>query len=308
MAAASKTQYRMSRGKRFIKNNLNGWLTALPLVIGIGVFTVYPMVMSLIYSFHKVDLYEMSFVGFAYFKQMFGIDSVEFFKSLSNTFIYAAIAVPMNLVLSYFLAVLVNQKVKGVLIYRLCYYLPVVIPGVVSGVIWKDMFDPSQSGFFNTLLANVGLGPYQFFASPNFGAMATVFFMALWSLGSGMILWLAALKNIPTGLYEAAKIDGAGAFRRFISVTVPLSTPMIFYNLVTGLIGALQINATMVYAPRGGQGENYALYFFAVKIYTEAFRNNSYGYAAALSWVLFIIIALLTAVTFKTNKWMYTGD
>lgn len=303
LAAKPKNKFSKS-----IKKNLNGWITALPLVIGIGVFTLYPMIMSMVYSFNIVGLREFTYVGWANYAQMFGIDSEEFFKVLGNTFAYAAIAVPVNLFLSYFLAVLVNQKIKGVTAFRLLYYLPVVIPGVISGVIWQDMFNPAAQGFFNNIITKLGGEPLQFFNAPNFSAIMSVVFMNLWGMGGGMILWLAALKNIPTGLYEAARIDGAGLFTRLFKITIPLSTPMIFYNLVTGLIGAMQTNATMVYAPNGGKGEEKALYFFAVKIYNEAFVNRSYGYASALSWVLFFIIAVLTLITFRTNKWVYTGD
>ena len=131
--------------------------------------------------------------------------------------------------------------------------------------------------------------------------------MNFWTIGASMILWLSALKNIPQGLYEAAKIDGAGVLTRVFKITIPMSTPMIFYNLITSIIGALQTNATMVYAPNGGRGEGDSLYFIAVKIYTE-FSSGYYGYASAVAWVLFVVIAILTFITFKTNKWVYTGD
>jgi len=308
-SVASLPRRRAGAFKKFINRNMHGWLTALPLVIGIGVFTLYPMILSMVYSFNIVRTNgTMTFVGFANYKQMFGLDSDEFVKVLSNTFFYAVIAVPLNLSLSYFLALLVSREKKGVTFFRLLYYLPVVIPAIISGVIWQDMFNPAAFGFFNNILAKFGIPPQQFFTAPDFRAILSAIFMNVWGIGGGMILWLAALKNIPKSMYEAAKIDGAGAFKRFTHVTVPLSTPMIFYNLVTGIIGAMQMNSTMVFASGGGRGEQNALYFIAVKIYNEAFVNRSYGYAAALSWVLFAIIAVLTAITFKSNKWVYTGD
>ena len=131
--------------------------------------------------------------------------------------------------------------------------------------------------------------------------------MNIWTIGASMILWLSALKNIPQGLYEAAKIDGAGVLTRVLKITIPMSTPMIFYNLITSIIGALQTNATMVYASNGGRGEGDSLYFIAVKIYNE-FATGYYGYASAVAWVLFVVIAILTFITFKTGKWVYTGD
>ncbi len=296
----------------FIKRELRasgaGWMFISPLVIGIALFTMYPMVQSLLYSFYDYDggrVFE--FIGLANFRYMFGLDFSEVAKVFGNTFLYAAISVPLNLCLSYLLAVLVNQKIKGVTVFRVLYYLPVVIPGVVSGVIWSQIMDPSSQGVFNLILGHLGIPPSGFFATESTALMSAIV-MNLWGLGGGMVLWLAALKNIPNGLYEAARIDGAGVLRRFFFITVPLSTPMIFYNLVTGIIGAMQTNHTMVFASDGGRGPNESLYFIAVKIYNEAFTGKDFGYASALAWMLFIIIAILTAITFMTSKWVYTGD
>lgn len=279
----------------------------LPLVIGIGVFTLYPLIQSLIYSFYRYDgLFVNDFIGLQNFVTMFTTDRAESFKVFGNTFLYALISVPLNLCLSYLLAVAVNQKIKGVIAYRVMFYLPVVIPAVVSGVIWSQLFDKNY-GLFNDVITKFGGDPFPFFTDKN-TAMLSMLIMSLWSLGSGMVLWLSALKNIPAGLYEAAKIDGAGVMTRLFRITVPMSTPMIFYNLITGMIGALQINSTMVFAGDGGRGPDDSLYFVAVKIYHEAFTNSAYGYASAIAWVLFLVIGLLTFVTFKTSKWVYTGD
>ncbi len=285
-----------------------GWMFISPLVIGIAIFTAYPMIQSLIYSFYNYDggrIFE--FNGLANFRYMFGLDFEEVAKVFGNTFLYGIISVPLNLCLSYLLAVLVNQKIHCVKAFRVFYYLPVVIPGVVSGVIWSQIMDPSSQGVLNLFLGKFGIPPSGFFATAS-TALASAIVMNLWGLGGGMVLWLAALKNIPAGLYEAARIDGAGVFRRFFFITVPLSTPMIFYNLVTGIIGAMQTNHTMVFASDGGRGPKDSLYFIAVKIYNEAFIAKDFGYASALAWVLFLVIAVLTAVTFLTSKWVYTGD
>lgn len=298
----------LQKTKKIIKENYAGWIFVLPLVIGIAVFTLYPMIQSLIYSFYTYDgLMLFEYTGLRNFRIMFGVDFDETSKVLLNTFIYAGLSVPINLVLSYLVAVSVNQKIKGVTVFRLFYYLPVVIPGVVSGVIWAEMLNPTGYGFFNNILGALGLEPNPFFSSAA-TALPSVLLMNLWSLGGGMVLWLSALKNIPATLYEAASIDGAGPIRRLWNITVPLSTPMIFYNLVTGIIGAMQTNATLVFASNGGRGPEDSLYFIAVKIYNEAFVGNNFGYASALAWVLFFIIGLLTIITFKSSKWVYTGD
>lgn len=291
-----------------IKDSVPGWIFVLPLVVGMLVFTLYPVLKSLIYSFHRYnDASVYEFIDFGNFRLMFTDDSEEILKVFSNTFLYAIITVPLNLFLSYFLAVIVNQKIRGVNVFRVLYYLPVVIPGVISGVIFSQMFDNTNFGLFNSVLKSLGRSePFPFFTSEK-TAMFSAVLMNFWTIGASMILWLSALKNIPQGLYEAAKIDGAGVWTRVFKITIPMSTPMIFYNLITSIIGALQTNATMVYAPNGGRGEGDSLYFIAVKIYTE-FASGYYGYASAVAWVLFVVIAILTFITFKTNKWVYTGD
>ena len=291
-----------------IKDSVPGWIFVLPLVVGMLVFTLYPVLKSLIYSFHRYnDASVYEFIGLGNFRLMFTDDSEEILKVFSNTFLYAIITVPLNLFLSYFLAVIINQKIRGVNVFRVLYYLPVVIPGVISGVIFSQMFDNTNFGLFNSVLKSLGRSePFPFFTSEK-TAMFSAVLMNFWTIGASMILWLSALKNIPQGLYEAAKIDGAGVWTRVFKITIPMSTPMIFYNLITSIIGALQTNATMVYAPNGGRGEGDSLYFIAVKIYTE-FASGYYGYASAVAWVLFVVIAILTFITFKTNKWVYTGD
>ncbi len=294
--------------KKKIKDSVWGWIFVAPLVIGMLVFTLYPVVQSFIYSFHRYnDAAVYEYIGLGNFKTMFVTDWEEIGKVFSNTFLYAVITVPLNLFLSYFLAVIVNQKLRGVQVFRVLYYLPVVIPGVISGVIFSQMFDNTNFGLFNYVMQLMGREePFQFFASAE-TAMFSAVLMNFWTIGASMILWLSALKNIPVGLYEAAKIDGAGVLTRVFKITVPLSTPMIFYNLITGIIGALQTNATMVYASNGGRGPEDSLYFIAVKIYTE-FSSGYYGYASAVAWVLFVVIAILTFITFKTSKWVYSGD
>lgn len=292
--------------KKIILNDISGWLFASPLVIGMAIFTLLPIVQSLIYSFHIYDgADQMIWYGIRNYADMFTGDR-EIGKVFSNTFIYAVISVPLTLTLSYLLATLANQKVKGISVFRVLFYMPVVIPGVVAGVIWKDIMSYPQGGF-NSFICGLGLDPFPFLTAPN-TAMLSVFIMSLWSLGGGMVLWIAAFKNIPNSLYEAAKLDGAGPITRFRCITIPLSTPMIFFNLVSGVIGALQISATMVYAPYNGKGVSNSLYFIAVKIYQEAFQNWSMGYASAIAWVLFIIIGILTVILFKTSGWVKNGE
>ena len=292
--------------KKEIKESYTGWLFALPLVIGLAVFTFYPIIMSLVYSFHDFDGFKrFESVGFENFSRLFTSDG-EIWKVFLNTGVFAAVSVPLILITSYLLAVLVNRKMGGTSFFRLLYYLPVVIPGVVSGVIWKDILNPSQ-GAFNSILNALGL-PGSTFLSAASTSMFTVILMGMWGIGGSMILWLAALKNIPEQLYESARLEGAGVFRLLIHITIPMSTSMIFYNLIMGIIGALQTNATMVYAPRDGRGIDNSIYFVCVKIYREAFVRFDMGYASALAWVLFLVIGLLTAAIFATSKWVFYGE
>lgn len=291
--------------KRFWRRNRTGWMFVLPLVIGLAVFTVYPMIQSLIWSFYNYTgnrLYY--FVGFKNYIAIFTSDRT-FWKVFGNTVFYAFVSVPLVLVSSYLLAVLVNQNLKCVGVFRVLYYLPVVIPGVVSGLLWKDIF--SYNGLFNQLLGKVGLHSMFFDSGNPFVAIGSIFLMNMWGIGGGMILWLSAFKEIPSQLYEAAKIDGAGRFKQFLHVTIPMSMPMIFFNVITMLIGTLQYNGTLVFAA-GGRGEEDALYMFAVKIYNEAFVSSKYGYASALSWILLLFVGLVTALMFWIRKKVFNWE
>ena len=227
-----------------------------------------------------------------------------FFKSLGITFEYTLITVPLSMVLSFALAVLLNSNVKGIGIFRACCYLPVVIPVTIMGLLWSDFYN-TRFGLANEILTSLGLPPSQFFDAAA-SSMPTLIFNSLWGLGGGMVLWLSSLKSVPKELYESANIDGANAFVRMFRVTIPMCTPIIFYNLVLNIISSLQNYANvMTLGIPNGSGVDQCLYFYAYKIYETAFRGREMGYASALAWVLFVIIAALTALTFKTSKWVY---
>jgi multiple sugar transport system permease protein len=297
------------RTTRFIKKNIAGWMFTLPLTLGLLVFTVWPMIQSLIYSFHNYNgLRVFKPIGLGNYIRMFTTDT-EFFQVMKNTFVYSAVSVPLMLVLSYFVAVLVNQRLPGIRGFRILYYMPVVIPGVVGGVLWLELMNNRATGAFNTILGWFGLPPFSFLSSPD-TAMASLFIMGLWGVGGGMVLWIAALKNIPETLYESAKIDGASTWSRLTRITIPMSTPMIFYNLIMGVIGSLQINSTLIFASRGGRGPEDSIYFIGVKIFNTAFMGSDpqLGYASAMAWVLLVIIGLLTLLLFRTSGWVFYGE
>ncbi|MCI8595199.1 MAG: sugar ABC transporter permease [Clostridia bacterium] len=302
---ASRKRTPRENVKYFWRKNRTGWLFVLPLVIGLGVFTVYPMIQSFIWSFYNYTGNRLYYpVGLGNYIAIFTRDS-EFWRVLGNTVFYTFVSVPIALVTSYLLAVLVNQKMKSVGAFRVLYYLPVIIPGVVSGLLWSDIF--AYNGLFNKMLGWVGLHSDFFNSERWYVAIGSIFLMNLWGVGGGMILWLAAFKAIPSQLYEAARIDGGGRVQQFFHVTIPMSMPMIFFNVITMLIGSLQFNGTLVFAYEG-KGENDSLYMFAVKIYNEAFKSSKYGYSSALSWVLLFFVGIVTAVCFYVRKKVFDWE
>ena len=297
-----------SKIKKFFKDNYQGWLFNLPLIIGLLVFTAVPMISSLIFSFHTdVTILNgkvfMEFVGFKNYQDAFVRYGGTVWMTAKNTMIYTVLSVPISLISSYFLALLINTQLKGVKFFRVLYYLPCMIPAVASGLLWKDLFDPTY-GVFNKILGFVGLGPYRFFSDAS-SALPSIFLMNMWSIGGSMILWLSAFKNIGKHYYEAAELDGANAFSRLVYITIPMSTSTIFFNVVTSMIGSLQYTGTLTFASRDGRGPEDSLYMFGVLIYREAFQKDRLGYASALAWILLIVIALITFLLFKYSKWVF---
>ncbi|MBQ9480745.1 MAG: sugar ABC transporter permease [Clostridia bacterium] len=293
--------------KKTIKNSYTGWLFNLPLAIGLAVFTFVPVVISLYDSFFQYDgLNVRVWAGLGNYARIFTKDR-DMNKVVINTLVYTAVSIPINLVASYFLALLVNNTMKGVTAYRVFYYLPCMIPAVAGGLLWADMFDGTY-GVFNKILGFFGLGPYRFFRYEDMRALLSVFIMNLWGVGGGMILWISAFKNIGKHYYEAAKLDGANAWHRLVHITVPMSSAMIFYNIITSVIGTLQYNGTLTFGSRNGRGEENALYMYAVKIYYEAFERGKIGYASALAWIMLVVIAVITAVMFKTSSWVFYAE
>jgi len=293
--------------KSQIKTDIAGYCFVSLVVIGVVVFTFIPAIQSLVYSFFNYDGFlKMEFAGFDNFLYMFQQD-YEIGKVFANTFIYAAITVPLGLLLGYALALLANSKVPGISAFRVLFYLPVIIPAVAAGVLWKDIFSPAY-GIFNQIIGVFGLHS-MFFESAK-SALPTLILTTVWSTGGSMVVWLASFKNIPQGLYEAARLDGASRFKQLLFITIPMSTPMIFYNLVTGIIGSLQcFNTFIIASGSGGTGPDNSLYFIAVKIYNEAFtRIGMMGYACALGWVLFIVTFALTMFVFKTGGWVQYAE
>lgn len=300
--SAKKTK-RPSSMKR--KEAIQGYLFILPWLIGFFVFTLGPLIFSFIASFTNYDITsQMDFIGFENYERMFTRDPL-FWKSLGNTLYYVVISVPATLLGAIVIALLMNQKIPGIRFFRTIYYLPSVLSGVGVYFLWMQLLSP-QSGLINIVLSCFGIeGPVWLF-DPNWTKPALIF-MNLWKVGGSMLLYLASLQCIPTQLYEAAEIDGAGPIRKFFNITLPMITPIIFFDLVTSIIGSFQIfQEAYVMSENGTGGPANSMLFFNLHMWNKAFVTFDMGYAMAMSWVLFLIVFVITLINLKlAPRWVY---
>lgn len=277
-----------------------------PWIVGFIVFTVGPMLASLYFSFTEYNIVDTPrWIGLNNYINLFKDEL--FWRSLGVTFKFAALALPLGLVLSYFLAVLLNQKIPGVNLWRTIYFLPTVVAGVAVAVLWLRILHPSN-GILNLFLAWFGIKGPGWLASRDWAVPAFVI-ISLWGVGGSVIIYLAGLQGVPTDLYDAAKVDGASLWQRFQHVTLPMTTPVIFYNLVLGLIGTFQY-FTEVYVVTSANndlgGPARATLFYNLYLYQNAFKYFHMGYASTQAWVLFIIVLILTLLIFRSsNVWVY---
>lgn len=280
-----------------------------PWIIGFLTFTAGPMLASLYFSLTKYNIIDPpTWIGINNFKRLLLQDPL-FWHSLKVTIYYAALALPLQLVLGFFLAVLLNQKIPLVNVWRTIYFLPSVIAGVAVAILWVRIFNP-RVGLLNPLLEQLfGIKGPGWLHDPDWSVPALVI-MSLWSVGGGMILYLAGLQGIPTTLYEAATLDGANRLQKFWHVTIPMMTPVIFYNLVLGLITAFQYFTEVYVATSGEGGPVRSTLFYNLYLYQNAFKFFDMGYASALAWVLFLIVLALTILIFRSSAfWVfYEGE
>ena len=296
-----------SPGKRLIslarRESLWAYAFIAPWTIVFIIFTIGPVLASLFFSFTNYNIVDSPrWIGITNYVNLFNDDL--FWHSLKITFKFALIALPLGLVFSYMIAVLLNSKIAGINIWRTIYFLPSVIAGVAVALLWARIFDP-KFGILNPFLANFGIKGPGWFSDPQWAISALVI-MSLWGVGGNVIIYLAGLQGVPTDLYDAAKVDGATAWQRFWYVTLPMTTPVIFYNLVLGLIGTFQY-FTEVYVISGGSGgPARATLFYNLYLYQNAFRYFHMGYASTMAWVLFIIVLGLTLLLFRSSEiWVY---
>lgn len=279
-----------------------GYFFILPIIIGLLLFVFGPMIFSLIASFTQWDMISpMKNVGFGNYTELFTEDE-RFYKSLRVTFYYTVLAVPAINIYAFFLAMLLNTKAKGMSFFRTAFYIPSIVPIVASAAMWLFIYNPTF-GLLNQLLEPLGIGPQNWIFSENL-VIPSLVAMVAWSAGGTMVIYLAGLQSVPTHLYESVEIDGGGRIRKFWSITLPMMSPIIFFNAIMSFIGSMQM-FTEAYVMTGG-GPNDASLMYMMYLYTKAFSFQEMGIASAMAWVLFIMIALLTALIFKTSSfWVY---
>lgn len=287
--------------QRALRRNLSGWLFASPWILGFLLWTVGPMVASLVIAFTNWDLItDPKLVGMQNFAAML-TDSLVW-KSLQVTTIYALVSVPLQIGLGLGLALLLNANIRMLQFYRTAFYLPSVLSGVAVALLWRWMYS-TEFGLFNAMLAQIGIQGPSWLGDPNW-ALPSLIFMSLWGVGASMIIYLAGLQGIPTDLYEAAEVDGASNWVRFWNITLPMMTPVLFFTLVTGFITALQVFTQAFIMTKGGP--NNATLFYLLYLYRSAFEYFRMGYASALAWVLFIYILVLTLILQRSSRyWVY---
>jgi ABC-type sugar transport system permease subunit/ABC-type glycerol-3-phosphate transport system substrate-binding protein len=278
-----------------------GWLCASPWIIGFILFTGGPILFAIVVSFCDYDILSPArFVGLTNYRWMFTRDPL-FWKTIGNT-VFMIIGIPLGMALSLAIALLLNLEVRGVAVWRTCFYLPSIVPVVASSILWIWIFNP-RIGLLNNVLAAFGIHGPNWLQDEDTSKIALIL-MGVWSAGGGMIIWLAGLKGISASYYEAAALDGANAWQRFRTITLPLLTPYILFNLVMGLIATLQIFTQSFIMTQGGPVDS--TLFYAYHLFNNAFRFLQMGYASALGWFLFLAVFLLTLLQLKLSKrWVH---
>ncbi len=290
-----------------VRENLIGYLFLLPWFLGLFTLTIGPMLGSLYLSFTRYDLLSApQWIGLQNFIAMFS--DIRFLDALRVTAIYVVLSVPLKLAVALLVALALNKGLRGLGIYRAVYYVPSLLGGSVAiAILWRQIF--GQNGIVNQGLALLGIhGLSSWVADPN-TSVYTLIILAAWQFGSPMLIFLAGLKQIPGEMYEAAGIDGAGPFSKFLQITLPLLTPIIFFNLVLQMIGAFQAFTPAFIVSSGSGGPYDSTLFYTLYIYQQGFGYFHMGYASAMAWVLLMIIALFTAVAFTSSRfWVFYQD
>jgi multiple sugar transport system permease protein len=293
---------RLRSALTFTGEDLQGYLFISPWLIGFIVFTAGPFLASFYLSFTSWDVVgPITWVGLQNYNQMFFKDAT-FWKSLFNTAYYVAFHVPGVVVIAMLLAVMLNQQLRAIAVYRTVFYLPAVTSGVATAIVWMYIFN-GQNGLLNAGLRLVGIeGPNWLFSMT--WSMPALIIMSLWNVGQPMIIYLAALQGVPQHLYEAVSIDGGGRWAKFRHVTMPMITPAIFFNLIMQIIGSFQVFTSAYVVTKGGPAE--ATMVYVLFLYKKAFQSLTMGYASGLAWILFLIILAFTLFqVYMSRRWVY---
>lgn len=288
------------------KSALAGYLFLLPWLIGLFGLTLIPMAASLYFSFTKYDMLTPAVpIGLDNYSNLF--QDVRFLNSLKVTFRYVVISVPLQLMFALLVALMLKKNRKGVKVYRAMYYLPSLFGGSVAvSILWKQLFN--KEGLFNQIIGIFGIEGKNWIATPS-SALNTLIVLAVWQFGASMVIFLASLKQIPEDYYEAATLDGAGKIARFFKITLPLLTPMVFFNIVMQVINAFQSFNSAYIISNGTGGPLDSTLFYSLYLYIKAFNQFQMGYASAMAWILLVIIAAVTGLMFLFAKyWVFYDD
>ncbi len=299
----SGTKNKKSLRQIMDNENVVGYVFAFPFIFGFVCFSLIPIVMSLCYAFtdYSLGTKTATFVGWENFARLL-TDEV-FLRSIVKTLQYVLISVPLKLSFALLVAFVLTRPTRMATLYRSLYYVPSLVGGSVAvALVWKQLF--ARKGLFNSVLVDMGLKSVNWFGSETL-AIYPLILMAAWQFGSSMIIFAAGLKEIPTTYYEAAQIDGAGGFQRFFKITLPCLSPIILYNLVMQTISAF-MTFTQAFVITGG-GPNNATLLYALNVYDQAFKYNKMGYASAMSWVMLVVMSLITLIIFRTSRfWVFS--
>ena len=284
------------------RETLWGYLFITPWIIGFLAFWAGPLAMAFYYSFTDYPILSApSWVGLENYERIF-TDDPKFLKSIFNTVFYVVVRVPLHLGLAFVLALLLDRTLRGIGLFRTLLYLPSVIPIVALAVSWRILLDP-RVGYVNYFAEQLGLPQVNWLTSPDW-IKPVIVGISLWQVGIPMIIFLAGLGSVPTHLYEAAAIDGAGAWRKLWNVTIPMLTPVILFNVVIDIINSFQVFGYAFIVSRGGPND--ASLFYVLYIYRQAFELFRMGYASALAVILFVVILAFTILLMKTSKgWVH---
>lgn len=301
LTSTSPPRRRLSQGTR---HTINGLLFASPWIFGLLAFWIYPTVASAYYSFTKYNgVKDAIWVGLANYIELFTKDG-DFVAAVNNTVYFAVVSIPLAIVLAFGLALMLNAKIRGQVVYRTIYFLPTLVPEVALALVWIFIFTPHNGLIAAPFRAFGSRGPCWLTCAA--WAKPTLVLLALWIIGQQIILYLAGLQDVPQDLYDAADVDGANFLSKFRNVTLPILTPVIFFHLITSVIGALNFFA-IPYIMTGGTGfpANTTL-FYSIYLYKTGFQYLEMGYASAMAWLLFMFTLVVTLIIFRSARlWVF---